>query len=222
MPIPFIMADDNAHYRESFPGLLRHQSEIEMIAQAHDGLQLLQLANELQPPLIITDVEMPGLNGVEVFLHLKAHHPQIKVLMLSMFLQRMRLAQLVQAGAKGFLQKDTSTEELLTAVNKVMKGEMYYSAWLAPIIGDLLKEACLQLELKAAHFTKRELEVIILICRGFKTREIAAILFLTYFTVETYRRNILEKAGVKNGAELVAYAIEHGIYTTNGKQAAAL
>jgi len=212
MPIPFIMADDNAHYRESFPWLLRQQTQIELIAQACDGHQLLQLADELRPPLIITDVEMPGMNGVEVYRHLKQHHPQIKVIMLSMFLQRSRIAELVEAGAKGLVQKGTSTEELLTAVCSVMKGETYYSRWLVPIISSLLKMAHLQLKLKAAHFTESQLEVIRLMCQGYTSKEIAGKLPLSYATVETYRRIILEKAGVKNSVELAVYAIQHGIY----------
>lgn len=159
MPIPFIMADDNAHYRESFPLLLRHQTEIEMIAQACDGHQLLQLAEEHLPPLTLTDIEMPGLNGVAACRYLQQYFPQIKVIALSMFLQPGRLAEMLEAGAKGFVQKNTTTEELLAAVQKVMKGEEYYSESLVPIISRLLKKARHDLQYQAAHFTESELEV---------------------------------------------------------------
>lgn len=218
MPIPFIMADDNAHYRESFPSLLRHQTEIALIAQACDGHQLLQLAEEHLPPLIITDIEMPGLNGVEACRYLVQHHPQIKLIALSMFLHPGRIAQLLEIGVKGFVQKDTTTEELLTAVHRVMRGEEYYSEWLVPIICRLLKKAHYALQCKAANFTESELDVAKLVCQGFTTKEIADRLPLSYATVETYRRNILEKAGVKNAAELAVYAIRHGIVKVDEEQ----
>lgn len=219
MPIPFIMADDNAHYRESFPLLLRHQTEIEMIAQACDGQQLLQLAEEHLPPLIITDIEMPGLNGVDACRYLQQHHPQIRVIALSMFLQPSRIAEMLEAGVKGFVQKNTTTEELLAAVQKVMRGEEYYSESQVPIISRLLKKARYALQCKAAHFTESELDVTRLMCQGYTTKEIAGRLPLSYATVETYRRNILEKAGVKNGVELAVYAIQHGIYKIDGGEA---
>ncbi|HXV78471.1 MAG TPA: response regulator transcription factor [Candidatus Binatia bacterium] len=211
MPKRAIIADDHKIMREGLRSLLEKSGDFECVAEADDGFQAVALTRELRPDIVIMDLAMPNMNGIEATRQIKSEHPEIEIVVLSMHATRNYVLQVLQAGASAYLLKDSAFEELSTALLAISRGGMY----LSPAI---TKTAALS-NLKggtsgtAEHLTKRELQVLQLIAEGKSTKDIAARLELSVKTVETHRKQIMDKLEIRSVAGLTKYCIREGLTT---------
>jgi len=217
MPIKVMIADDHAIFRDGFKLLLKDQRDAALIGEAANGRELIQRVEELHPNIVITDIKMPGTDGIELCRQLRTHYPDVDVIALSMFSDDHLIADMLEAGAKGYLLKNTNRAELLQAIRTVYEGGTYYSPAtsekLARLIGKnkfLLPKKQLEVRLSA-----REKEILHLICEQYTTREIAGALNLSIRTVESYRLSLHEKTRSRNSIGVVIYAIRHGLFPLN-------
>ncbi|HEX9271841.1 MAG TPA: response regulator transcription factor [Candidatus Binatia bacterium] len=210
-----IIADDHRIMREGLRSLLERTGEFECIAEADDGYQAVMLATELRPDVVIMDISMPNLNGIEATRQIKSALPEVEVVVLSMHATRNYVLQVLQAGASAYLLKDSAFEELSTALLAISRGGMYLSpaitktAALANLKGGAFGGIAGQVE----HLTKRELQVLQLIAEGKSTKDIAARLELSVKTVETHRKQIMDKLDIRSIAGLTKYCIREGLTT---------
>ncbi len=210
--ITVLMVDDNELFREGVVSLLSRRAGITIVGQAQDGYQALIMARQLQPRLILMDVEMPGCDGVQATRLIKAELPHINIIMLTVSEEDKNLFSAVKAGAKGYLIKDVRVDELLKAIVTVNRGEAVISPSMAV---KLLDEFNRVRENKpdSQLLSKREQEVLILVATGVTNREIAEKLVVTESTIKVHLHNILEKLHLRNRQHAVAYAIEKGLVT---------
>jgi two-component system response regulator NreC len=210
-----IIADDHRIMREGLRSLLERSGDFECIAEADDGYQAVMLATELRPDIVIMDIAMPNLNGIEATRQIKSELPEVEVVVLSMHATRNYVLQVLQAGASAYLLKDSAFEELSTALLAISRGGMYLSpaitktAALANLKGGASGGIAGQVE----HLTKRELQVLQLIAEGKSTKDIAARLELSVKTVETHRKQIMDKLEIRSIAGLTKYCIREGLTT---------
>jgi len=195
--------------------LLEKSGQFECIAEADDGYQAVKLAKELHPNIVIMDIAMPNLNGIEATRQIKTELPEIEVIVLSMHATRNYVAQVLQAGASAYLLKDSAFEELSTALLAISRGGMY----LSPAIAKTAAIASLKGGSSSGggglteNLTKRELQVLQLIAEGRSTKDIAARLSLSVKTVETHRKQIMDKLEIRSVAGLTKYCIREGLTT---------
>ncbi len=213
MSIRIVVADDHKIMREGLRALLDKQSDMQVVAEADDGLTVVRMARELSPDVVIMDIAMPDLNGIGATKKIKAELPAIKVIALSMHSDRRFIAEMFRSGASGYLLKDHSFEELVTAIRVVVANRIYLSPSIAGIvIEDYVRQ--LQKDVGGSItdvLTDREIEVLQMIAEGNSTKEIALRLHLSEKTVETHRRQIKEKLNIFSVAELTKYAISQGL-----------
>jgi DNA-binding NarL/FixJ family response regulator len=214
MPINILIVDDHRLYREGLCALFSTHRKINVIGEARDGHAAINQARKLQPDIVLMDISMPVLNGIEATRQLKAEMPGIKVIALSMHSGREFVQKMFGAGSSGYLLKDCPFNELADAVSIVNSGRSYISPSLA---GTLIEDYLLQLSDKAhlshsaAVLSQREREVLQLIAEGWATQKIADKLCISGKTVETHRSNIMKKLSIFTVAELTKYAIVEGI-----------
>jgi DNA-binding NarL/FixJ family response regulator len=184
----------------------------EVAGEAGDGRRAVQLAKKLRPDIVIIDIGMPGLNGVEATRQISTEVPQAKIIVLSMHSDSRFILGVLGAGASGYLLKDSAFEELSAAIQAIAKGQTYY---LSPVIADVvIRKAIGTLSAKTASADKlsnREKEILQLVAEGRSTREIAAALYVSVKTVETHRKQIMDKLNIHSVAGLTKYAIREGI-----------
>ncbi|HPS78955.1 MAG TPA: response regulator transcription factor [Thermoanaerobaculaceae bacterium] len=212
MPVRIVLADDHRIVREGLRDLLERRTDLKVVGEAADGEAAVRLAHELAPDIVILDVSMPKLNGIEATRQIVAVCPSVRVLALSMHSDRRFVIEMLKAGASGYLLKDGAFDELIHAIESVMAR----AAYLSPAITDMVvKEyiASLPGEERSAFgvLTPREREVLQLLAEGLPTKAIAARLLLSVKTVETYRQQIMEKLDLHSVAELTKYAIREGL-----------
>ena len=210
-----LIVDDHKIMREGLRSLLEKNERFECIGEADDGCQAVQMARELHPDIVIMDIAMPNLNGVEATRQIKAENPDIEVIVLSMHATRTYVLQVLQAGASAYILKDSAFEELSTALLAISRGGMYLSpditktAALANLKGGSYASGGAQAE----NLTKRELQVLQLIAEGKSTKDIASRLSLSVKTVETHRKQIMDKLEIRSIAGLTKYCIREGLTT---------
>jgi two-component system, NarL family, response regulator NreC len=184
----------------------------EVIGEAEEGRRAVQLAKKLRPDIVIIDIGMPGLNGVEATRQISTEVPQAKIIVLSMHSDSRFILGVLGAGACGYLLKDSAFEELSASIRAISEGQTYY---LSPAIADVVvRKAIGNLSAKTASghkLSSREQEILQLIAEGRSTREIAATLYVSVKTVETHRKQIMDKLNIHSIAELTKYAIREGI-----------
>ncbi len=216
LSIRILIADDHRIMREGLRSLLESQDGIEVVGEAENGRDAVQLARELAPQVIIMDIVMPGLNGIEATRMIKADSPGTKVVALSMISEHRSVVEMLKAGSRGYLLKSECTlEELVRCIHTVFNGGIY----LNPVVADLVVTDYLQhLHGDGSIFsilTNREREVFQLLAEGKSAREVASVLHLSRKTVDTHRRKIMNKLGIQTTTELMRYAVKEGIPLSN-------
>ena len=206
-----LIADDHRLLREGLRALLERDG-FHVVAEADNGRSAVRLAKQLQPDIVITDIAMPDLNGVEATRQICAESPRSKVLALSMHTESRFVLGILEAGASGYLLKDAAFEELSAAIKAVLKGQTYLSPAIAGVVvRQSLGRLGSKVKLQRAELSKREQEVLQLIAECKSTKEIAATLYVSVKTVETHRKQIMDKLDIHSVAELTKYAVREGV-----------
>ena len=212
MTTRIILADDHGIMREGLRALLEKQSGIEVIAEADNGRTTVELSRELKPDVVIIDIAMPDLNGIEATRQIVAESPGVKVIALSMYSDRKFVREMLSAGASGYMLKDSAFEELDKAVSTVNDNKIYLSPGIAEtVVKDYLGKIVTDNSAASIALTNREREVLQLFAEGKTTKQIASLLFLSIKTIETHRKQIMGKLGLNGIAELTKYAIREGL-----------
>ena len=185
-----VLVDDHTLFRNGLRGLLERQEGYRVVGEAGSGEEFLAQLDTLEADVVFMDFSMPGLDGAQTTERALARRPELRIITLSMFGEESYYSRMVEAGARGFLLKDSDIGDVLEAVETVMEGGSYFSPQL---------------------LSSREREILVAVCRGLSNQEIADELFISKRTVDKHRANILEKTGCKNTASLVVYAIRNGI-----------
>ncbi len=216
-PIRIVIADDHEIFRNGFKLLLKDQPLIELVGDAANGKELLLLAKEAQPDVVFMDINMPVMDGIEATKQLSKAAPDTGIIALSTFNEDSLIVDMLEAGARGYLLKNTNKAELFTAAKAVHEGGTYYCAATSSRLQKLIVQSGFNpyKHKPKPSFSQRELEVIDLICKEYTTKEIAGQLGLSNRTVESYRENILEKTGAKNFVGVVVYAFKNKLVDYN-------
>lgn len=214
MSIRIVIADDHEIFRNGFKLLLKNQTDIELVGEAGNGKLLLEVVEKESPDIAITDIQMPEMGGVETCRNIKKLFPATAVIALSTFNDEHYIVDMLEAGASGYLLKNTTRQELHAAVHAVFQGNSYYSKETSRKLAQLIAECKVQPGRKKepVTFSSRELEVMQLICHQLTNKEIAAKIRLSVRTVESHRERIQEKTGSKNLAGIVIYALKHNLF----------
>ena len=206
--LKIILVDDHTLFRNGLRGLLYRSEACRVVAEAGSGEEFLELLPRTEADVVFMDFSMPGIDGAEATERALLVRPGLKIITLSMFGDESYYSRMVEAGAKGFLLKDSDIGEVLEAVETVAAGGSYFSARLLASIAHRMRTR----EAEADEpLSAREREILVAVCRGLSNQEIADELFISKRTVDKHRANILEKTGCKNTASLVVYAIRNGI-----------
>lgn len=216
--IRIALVDDHSLFRNGLRMLLAAHTNFEVMADVGSGQEFLDILTDKSPDVVFMDYSMPEMNGAETTRQALAKMPELKVITLSMFGDNAYYSDMVESGAKGFLLKDSPFNEVVEAVETVYEGGTYFSESLLKSFSESLRRAptyigeSVHSEIaEADRLSEREEEILVAICRGLSTQEIADALYISKRTVDKHRANILEKSGCKNTASLVVYAIKHGI-----------
>lgn len=211
--IKIAIADDHEIFREGFKLLLRDQTEVQLVGEAENGRELLQLVESAKPDVVIVDIKMPVMDGVDACKAIKKKFPDVHMIALSMFNEDSLIVDMLEAGAKGYLLKNTNKQELLTAVRAVYEGNTYYCSATSDKLTRMIADSKFNpyRNQPIVRFTPRELDIIKLMCQQFTSKEIASKLDLSIRTVESHREKIQEKTGAKNAIGIVIYAIKHDL-----------
>jgi DNA-binding NarL/FixJ family response regulator len=212
MACRILLADDHKIVRDGLKALIEKELGMEVVAEAESGRKALRLARKLKPDVVIMDVSMPDLNGIDATRQILAEVPRVKVVALSMHSQKQFVEGMLKAGVCGYLLKDGAFEELINAVNTVMHGRFYLSPDITGVVvGDYLKFHRDHPNQNAKALTVREREVLQLIAEGQSVRNIAEKLHISVKTVETHRSHIMQKLDLHTVAELTKHAIREGL-----------
>ena len=212
MAVRILIADDHKIVREGLRALIEKHEKMEVVAEAETGLDAVRLTRKLEPDVVIMDLGMPQMNGIEATREITASNRRIKVIALSMHSDKRFVLQMLKAGASGYLLKDSAFEELITAVKTVTSNQSY----LSPKITDVVLKEYLQTVSRGdasvfSVLTHREREVLQMLAEGRSTKEIAASLNVSVKTVETHRQQIMDRLKIRSVAELTKYAIREGL-----------
>lgn len=213
MAIRVLIADDHRLVREGLRALLAREGDIQIVGEAQDGLTAITLSRRFAPDVLLADIAMPGLNGIETVRRLHAEMPAVRVICLSVHDEQRTVLATIEAGACGYLLKDTSFEELAAGIRQVMAGRVCLSAALVGMFVEQYRGRALSTNAAApkAPLTPRERELVQLFSEGFSTSEIASRLHVSAKTVATHRENILHKLHITGIAEMTRYALREGI-----------
>lgn len=209
-PVRVLIADDHTLVRESLVSVLE-AGDVQVVAQAADGIETIERALETRPDVVIVDISMPRLNGIEVVRRLREALPDTRVLVLTMHEEEEYVLHVVRAGASGYLVKDSPAAELIAAVHSLRAGRGYFGPQAAKTLADQVQRPDRSMEDPYGALTPREREVFHLIVEGLTTKEIARRLGISAKTAENHRARVLDKLDVRNTAELVRYAVRRGL-----------
>ena len=206
--VRILLADDHAVVRQGFRMILEKQPDMEIVGEAGDGREALELAETLRPDIVVMDVAMPGLNGIESTRRLLSLDPPPRVLALSMHKDAVYVREMLRAGARGYLLKDAAGQDFLTAVRALARGEGYLSPAISDaVLNDYRKHVTNPIDL----LSSREREVLQMIAEGKTNKEIATVLNLSVYTVDAHRGRIMEKLNLHSTPELVLFAVRNGL-----------
>jgi len=207
-----LLADDHRMTRQGLRSLIARQPGMEVVAEATDGREAVRLAADVAPDVVVMDIEMPGLNGIEATRQVVARVPGVKVIALTASADERRTADMLRAGASGYVPKASAFREVVEAVRAVAAGKVY----LSPLVAGAVAESCRDGARPAGssafdRLSPKQREVLQLIAEGKATKEVAAVLGVSVKTVETHRRQIMEKLDLYSVAELTKYALREGL-----------
>ena len=206
--IRILLADDHAVVRQGFRMILSTHADLEIVGEAGNGREAVELAAALRPDVVVMDVTMPELNGIEATRRLTADNPHIRVVALSMHKDSVYVREILRAGARGYLLKDSVADDLVAAVRAVASGEGYLSPAVSnAVLDDYRKHVTNPIDL----LSSREREVLQMLAEGKTNKEIAATLNLSVYTVDAHRGRIMEKLNVHSINELVRFAVRNGL-----------
>jgi DNA-binding NarL/FixJ family response regulator len=206
--IRILLADDHAVVRQGFRMILGAQPDMEIVGEAGNGREAVELAERLKPEVVVMDVSMPELNGIEATRRLAASLPHTRVLALSMHKDSVYVREILRAGARGYLLKDSVADDLVSAVRAVASGEGYLSPQVSnAVLDDYRRHVTNPIDL----LTSREREVLQMLAEGKTNKEIAGVLNLSAYTVEAHRGRVMEKLNVHTIADLVRFAVRNGL-----------
>jgi DNA-binding NarL/FixJ family response regulator len=216
--IRVVLADDHRIVRDGLRALLGREADMDVVGMASDGLEAVRLAGELQPDVLVTDVAMPGLNGLEAIRRIRIEHPSVRLLCLSMHDDSRMVLAVLNAGASGYVLKDSSSDELASAIRKVMTRKVYVSPDLMDVVvaglrqrhDDPANPATGHMQADSP-LTPRERELVQLLSEGYSSNDVAERLHVSVKTVATHRENIMRKLRVNSVAELTRYALREGL-----------
>lgn len=209
-----LLADDHKILREGLKALINAQSDMVVVAEAADGMEVVELMEKVNPAVIVMDVMLPKMNGIDATKVILSNNKEVKVIALSMYANANLISEMFKAGASGYLLKDCAFDELSKAIRAVAKGEIY----IGPGVRKMLSEAFIEMLLgeklrkrnEEEELTAREIEVLKLLAEGYINKEVADILHISVNTVARHRQNIMRKLKLRNTAELTRYAIRKG------------
>ncbi|HEX6158921.1 MAG TPA: response regulator transcription factor [Thermoanaerobaculia bacterium] len=204
-----LLADDHSIVRRGMRSLLETEESVEVVAEAADGLEALRLCEEHHPDLLILDVAMPKLNGIDVAARTQKMQPPPRAIMLSMHLDESYVMRSLNAGARGYLLKDSTDEDLLPAIRAVAAGKSFFSPAVSGVLAEEYMRQLQERGLTDSYdlLTDREREVLQLLAEGRSNKEVAALLDVGLSTVETHRANLMQKLNLHSTAEIVLYAV---------------
>ena len=211
--IRILIADDHGIVRQGTRSLLEKEADLQVVGEAQDGRSAVTMASELRPNIVVMDIAMPQLNGLDAAAQLGKRHPEIGVIILSMHEEEDYLVRALSAGVRGYLLKDTAQIDLVKAVRAVMQKKTFFSPTIAQMLVDDFTRQMQKKGIADSYLllTEREREVLQLLAEGKSNKEAAAILNVSPYTVETHRNNLTQKLNLHNTAEIVLYAVRKKI-----------
>jgi DNA-binding NarL/FixJ family response regulator len=210
-----LIADDHGVVRQGLSHLIASQDDMEVVGEAEDGLMVIRLAEEFSPDVILMDISMPNLNGVEATHLILTKNPSIKIIALSVHFDKRFVNEMLKAGASGYVLKSSLFEEVLRALRTVVAGERYLSPRITEVVLDDYIPYISNIEgADRAHLTERERRIVQMLAEGMSTKQIALRLHISPKTADANRRQIMNKLGISSIAELTKYAIREGITST--------
>jgi DNA-binding NarL/FixJ family response regulator len=218
--ITVLLVDDHVVVRQGIKSLLSAESDIEVVAEAGNGRQAIQMVREFRPDVVVMDIAMPLLNGLEATSQITNGAIPTKVLILSSYADDEYVQQLTEAGASGYLIKQTAAGDLIKAVREIAKGNAYFSPSILKRLLELYRETQVKgkpARRRSEHLTSREQEVLQMVAEGHVNKQIAATLNLSIKTVEKHRQQLMDKLNVHDIAGLTRYAIAHGVVESTGR-----
>ena len=213
-PIRIVLADDHDIFREGFDTLLKKQTDIIQVGEATNGVELVTLIDRVLPDVVLTDIRMPGMDGIEATKKITQKHPHIQIIALTMFDDDNYIIEMLESGARGYLLKNSHKSEVFEAIRSVYRNQTYYCKHTSAKLTEMIARSRFNpfKQVQKISFTPRETDIIILICRECSNKEMADQLHLSVRTIEGYREKIQEKMEVKNTAGIVVYAIRNGLF----------
>ena len=213
MSFRVLIADDHGVVRQGLRTLLEKSPEVDVVGEAADGREAVRLAAELHPNIVVMDIAMPLLNGIDAAAQIIARDPGIQVIILSMHSDESYILRALNAGAKGYLLKDAAEGDILPAVRTVASGRPYFSPVIAATLLDEYLQTMKKHKVQDSYdlLTDREKEVLQLLAEGKTNKEVAALLNLSPYTVESHRTNLMQKLNLHNTAEIVLYAVRKNL-----------
>jgi two-component system NarL family response regulator len=212
MSIGILLVDDHVLVREGIRSILQSEHDIVVVGEAGDGRAALQLVEELHPDIVVMDIAMPGLNGIEATRQITQRYPMTRLIALSTYSDKRYVLAMLEAGAFGYVVKESASDELLRAIRAVNRGQKYLSACIAGMVVDSYVKRDFLIEGSASNrLGSREREVLQLIAEGKSSPQIAAVLHISSSTVEAHRRNIMRKLDLHTIADLTKFAIREGL-----------
>lgn len=211
--VRILLADDHTLMRAGLRALLERQPNLEVVGEAPDGCQTVELASKHVPDVVVMDIAMPHLNGVEATRRMVSKQPTISVVILSMYSDETYVMRALKAGARAYLLKDSAVTELIRAIEAVSQGKSFFSPKIGRILAEDYVRVLKQKGLADSYelLTTREREILQLLAEGKTNKEVATLLNVSLYTAETHRGNILQKLHLHSSAELVLYAVRKGI-----------
>lgn len=212
--IKILIADDHKMFREGLTELLNKEHDLEVIGDTESKAEIHELMQHLQVDVILMDVDMGDFNGIDLTMEIKTNYPDINILAVSMHGDKSYIVKMLEAGAKGYILKNAGKQEMVNAIHTVANGNTYFSNQVSAKLIEHITDprASIKNKTQDTPLTDREIEVLKLIADEYSNAEIAEKLFISIRTVDTHRRNLLDKLAVKNTAGLVKYAIQKGFY----------